>query len=1166
MSESYTNLQKILRVLESNLSAQSIINTKTIVSVEESFKSLLTTLKIAEKDEDILNSLSNSVLIQKYLSVFSHHISSSNNLQQQQSASSKQQQQQNQQLLSFIDKFAIYSLRSLGYFIFLQPIVQNLQESTIKEISSILENTILVTKNKNICNYALWCFSSQNLPNGPISNKLPSTYTQLLATTPFESKTVEAEILTSFYSLLIQNPSPHLLLSTSWLPSIFIKMIDKTNAPEISEKLTLTVDYLKKLYNESPEMFPDDFSNGLVDKLEMFLEGLMNLFESNLEERAITYWGYFICFIKKHIFPKNLMNKLLKLPEKCFLLEKKEARLLAFKSWRSFIDALDTHTHTTPKRLKLIVSPLAIGFESAEVEIKKESFKTWLYLLNALNAYTKSVVDFNVYFSPLFETCMSCPELSTYALHLLAAYVSPSKDVRKESKLVLKDEFDCIVGTLPLQNIPITSKWVLDNFNTFTMAIQSLGQELQKQKLEIWTGFLKRVFNIDQIKESPQFIQISQNIFLFIQMLLATLDINGKSEANLNYYKEIFSSTLKSFPVSNLISSTCKVELNTKSFIYIDFLILNILEFGFKLNSEQYKELVLPLFEEMLVQIAFSNAHDFSQKISFVLDIINDNIPSPTSSHPDIVDRNELEKIFVYLLDIWLSLLNNVKTNIEKSHQLLSLPTSSINHLIDAFEHLLIWPMKMISSHSKDCKRMTIIIENSKLWRNTFGSIVKIFSTKTNLTPFIIRMIGQVGNFRYTNKEYLDFILLVLSIFINELLNGMSSSSSSSTATTTSKKRSSGEMSGYYSTILESFISIDKVLIDCHFSKTIVEKDSTFLLLSNQLSVFNGLSAIVKKANSFEFTLGALKNLKNSLHLYINSPKPDNQLLEKIQDHQDKYQTTLVKRSIQQFWETCLETIQNTKSKEKGSSSSPFGNNDLLVEMEETLIDGFKCKTAEIKECTLQFWNSTFGQSTSLVYPFKLGTLLVKLKEKGSQVFMDTHAISNSNSNHRMSTYGESQATLGFDNDYQSIDIPVSQFQKLNNQNGKLRNQVIKEPTIATNTAPTKRDSINNHNNHNTLKPAIKKVKMDEYVNVLPDTNPDASTQSLTEHQMEVLGREIRTQSFGLSEVEDIEGQITTIYNKLLENQSTRSLLSIQQISLKISERVNRILKERLFK
>ncbi|EGC34309.1 hypothetical protein DICPUDRAFT_153522 [Dictyostelium purpureum] len=1221
MNEYYLNISKILKVLEQNLNLTNKVTSidinqhnRLFSQVEESFNELINYLKDCEENEALSSCLSNSVL--KFINVFQVHITSSNNQQSQ----SQKEKSKNSLLFSQIDKLAIFSLRSLGYFLYSSFTVKVLMDSQVKEITKLIENTIGITKNKNICNYAIWCFSSQSFQNGPISTKLPETYIKLLSETPFNSKTIESEILNSFNTLLQQNIQLYLDSIQDWLPLVFNKLFRVENLINQIEQLKEILCFLIEYYQKKNISVPEDLSFKLLECRQEYMQKLEILLKSKNEVLAIQYWTFYTFFLANAPFVDRVINQLTPIPEISFKNDNKLIKIESFNNWKLFMEGAsrDSDLKKEKKKMQLFIAPLSLSLATEkDVDVKKASFSSWMYLLKQFKQSLYEV--FPIVFTPIYVNILKKPNFSKSqqtppneieniadyhlgenALLLLVSITSPSQEVRKSAKQKLQALYDVVLETIPLVFTNINaSEWLLGNLEPFKLAIQSryilsdsnTPQFCFNEKIELWNAILKRMSNIDTKDE--KYLLLLKDLLLFLQQLFEQMKIEPDEDSTLFFYQTIYKNTIQSIQSSILIGGgsdsnqyLIKNINSGKDYIPIDFFILNIIEFGFKLTSEQTKEHLLPLFEELLT-ITFSKPLDMSNRLNFIIGVMNDNLDNETT--------------LCYLLRLWSILTSTVHKLIERSHVLLTLPPTMIDCILESISNLLLWPLRAVagtpysSDNSMDpCK---ILTSNSKLWKNTLQSMCRIFSIKTSTNPSIGYIFQTIDDLQLTNHQnYYDFILAtsipLLELYDLSFINGNGASITNNYANKRKQKNMKNQSEGEFedAQLPKILSNLSNLLVNCHFSKMIsnnpiLNNSQPFLIINSLVPCFNTITNILKKCKSSTLCLVLLENMESSLILYIKDTKPLPSITSKL-DSQEKYQLTLIRDSFINLWDTTLETlIQNNITTSSSINSSNYKyNSKLLEQLELLLISAFTSPVNEIKEKALYFWNETFGthiNSKSLEYPSKLSKTLKKLKD---QISIQLPNFNDDNIQQQQTKRPNeiNDESIDLDESYDDFVLPNSQLKKVNNNDNKLLNQY--QPSNTTvNYNP-------NTNANNKKKFKFSDPPTDQYVLITKQVENDAATQSMTDHQLEIYEQQKLTRNSSTSfsnnnnnnnnnnsansngnnnkylQDENVLGLINDIKNKLLENQSTQSLLQIQSVSIEITNKINNILSNRLYK
>ncbi|EGG17739.1 hypothetical protein DFA_08738 [Cavenderia fasciculata] len=1088
-------MDTILKTLETSVRGGS-----TGKEARDAFNQLLGLLKEHVENDTISQSFKlTPQTITTYIKIYQYYISSSNNNQPSS------------------DNLAISSLRCLGYFIYSKFIVGHLLENQIKDISILLENTISTTKNKNICNFAVWCLTSQAFPNGPISTKLAKTYCNILETVPFGSPTIEREVLLSFTHIYAQNPQIFLPMAHKWIPLLFDKML--ANSSTSGDVGKLSEEMIKRLILPAPphELFAPEvykeLTQGLIQEIDVFISKLTSLNDKN-ELHCATIWGYFIYFLGEELFSNSIINKILKLPEKWFVcLENPELRCQTFISWRYLIDALRQKSLVIPKRLNLIATPLSLGLKrETNSNVKLNCFITWLYLLNALGGDLPNT--FHIVASPIITFLIEDNDFGLDCLNLLSIILL------KESKMRETIFKSYQIAIEPFQDSFISSQWINQNFGLLQKVLLTSLEKTKDVLIEIWQGLLDRVSEIcnKESSDNGNIQQLIQNILKTFEGIANRIIMEEQCQNSLNiqYLQTVLQFLIRSIPRSILFSIDYSQKSKQKQLTPFDFIMSNLLDIGINVKDKELKTTIKTILNDS-IQFSCSNSPDLLLKIVSALDIIN------------IEENNQIDSID-FILQFWILNATIIFNSFEKSQFMSS-------HMINqksltSLRMVLVYPFKMLDSLKVSSET---ILDLKKCWKNLFESFYRVFSIKTSLIVCLDQIIENISTTRW--QLNLDFCLDTI-VSVLQLMDFNS--------TTTTKNKSSDDIFTKYS---DTFRFLNTILIELNW----VNYELNQSIGGNVKSIITILNQIFeKKVNGQSKQLfGLLEIFNPSFNLYMKSPPKD---ISK----EAKSSIALVKNAFNKLWSDILNSA-TTIVKNEGY------NDDLLAKFNDLLVNAFQSRQQSIMDSTLSFWNQTFGQSPNykLNYTPTLHSILNGLKEK-----VDIKIpLSSSDFNHNQQQKPDINATL------ESLDtctfqdksnLPITnnfvKNQKPNVQNDQKVTKRKKmdggRPSIVTSTSPIKNDD------HDTTIPEID-IDLPPVKSSLSTSTPPGSSKtapaSPDDEMMVIQNRVAQANSSNM----DIKSLLLNITRLNFEEYSTNSLLEFQGLALLISNEINGTLLQR---
>ncbi|XP_020537828.2 uncharacterized protein LOC105641288 isoform X2 [Jatropha curcas] len=287
-------------------------------------------------------------------------------------------------------------------------------------IMEALAKVIIATKIKSVCNLGMWCISMQQFDASFLSNHFHSILRAVVHAldNPFGSLSTTFEAIQVVMKFSAQLAEKMREFSHIWCPPIYRRLlsIDKRER-DISERCLLKI---SSVILPSPAAL----SKALVKDMKWkLLTGMKDLRNQGRKVETLQAWGWFIRLLGSHALRnRHLTNDMLKIPEQTFSDHNPQVQIASQVAWEGLVDALIHHpivTHETDeagensrqvqasafsKSIKLLMTPLISTISSkCDVSNHLSCLNTWCYLLHKLDLSINHPLVIEVVLDPVFE-------------------------------------------------------------------------------------------------------------------------------------------------------------------------------------------------------------------------------------------------------------------------------------------------------------------------------------------------------------------------------------------------------------------------------------------------------------------------------------------------------------------------------------------------------------------------------------------------------------------------------------------------------------------------------------------------------------------------------------------------------------------------------------------
>ncbi|XP_034041756.1 telomere-associated protein RIF1 [Thalassophryne amazonica] len=302
------------------------------------------------------------------------------------------------------------ALQALGFCVYHSHVVSGLPENVAAEILSELCSLVVKSTDKNTCTRALWVISKQSFCPEVVSQKASSVLGVLenvWSREDVQSVVMEHEALNVVIRMLEQVPQDMATGAVRWAKLVIPLVVH--SAPKVrlraAAAMEMGMPVLLEKQMEVATVIEPMMSSKLIPELQ-------KLFMSRNETNVLKLWPLFVRLLGKILHRGGpFINSLLHLEELGFRTSSPTIKKIAFIAWKSLIDnfALNPDILCSAKRMKLLMQPLtSIHVRTEALMLTK--LEVWWYLVVQLGPNLAS--NFEQVSVPLLQ-CAIGTDLST---------------------------------------------------------------------------------------------------------------------------------------------------------------------------------------------------------------------------------------------------------------------------------------------------------------------------------------------------------------------------------------------------------------------------------------------------------------------------------------------------------------------------------------------------------------------------------------------------------------------------------------------------------------------------------------------------------------------------------------------------------------------------------
>ncbi|KAJ0070157.1 hypothetical protein NL108_002477 [Boleophthalmus pectinirostris] len=289
---------------------------------------------------------------------------------------------------------------------FHSPTCFSFPETLAEEILSALCSLVVKSTDKNTCTRALWVISKQNFPSKILAAKVPSVLSALESVwnrEDIQSVVMEHEALNVVIRMLEQVPTQMGEGAVRWAKLIIPLVVHSASKVRLraAAALEMGMPLLLEKQTQVAAIIEPLMSTKLIPELQ-------KLFMTKNETNVLKLWPLFVRLLGKLLHKGGpFINSLLHLEELGFRSSSPTIKKIAFLAWKSLIDnfALNPDILCSSKRMKLLMQPLSsINVRTEPLLLTK--VEVWWYLVVQLGP--NLAPNFDVVSVPLLQSTIGC--------------------------------------------------------------------------------------------------------------------------------------------------------------------------------------------------------------------------------------------------------------------------------------------------------------------------------------------------------------------------------------------------------------------------------------------------------------------------------------------------------------------------------------------------------------------------------------------------------------------------------------------------------------------------------------------------------------------------------------------------------------------------------------
>ncbi|KAM3862259.1 telomere-associated protein RIF1 [Diretmus argenteus] len=273
------------------------------------------------------------------------------------------------------------ALQVLGFCVYHAHVVAGAPENIVVDILSALCTLVVKSTDKNTCTRALWVLSKQSFPQEVVAKKVSSilsTLENMWSREDIQSVVMEHEALNVIIRILEQVPSQMGDEVARWAKLVIPLVVHSASKVRLraAAAMELGMPLLLGKQTEVAAIIEPLMSSKLVPELE-------KLFKSKNEANVLKLWPLFVKLLGKLLHRGGpFINSLLQLEELGFRSPSPNIKKIAFIAWKSLIEnfSLNPDILCSAKRMKLLMQPLSsINVRTEALLLTK--VEVWWYLV-----------------------------------------------------------------------------------------------------------------------------------------------------------------------------------------------------------------------------------------------------------------------------------------------------------------------------------------------------------------------------------------------------------------------------------------------------------------------------------------------------------------------------------------------------------------------------------------------------------------------------------------------------------------------------------------------------------------------------------------------------------------------------------------------------------------
>ncbi|KAI3355998.1 hypothetical protein L3Q82_017269 [Scortum barcoo] len=278
------------------------------------------------------------------------------------------------------------ALQALGFCLYHSHVVSGVSETFAAEILSALCSLVVKSTDKNTCTRALWVISKQSFPPDVMAKKVSlilNTLESVWSREDIQSVVMEHEALNVVIRMLEQVPAQMGDAAVRWAKLVIPLVVHSASKVRLraAAAMEMGMPLLLEKQVEVAAVIEPLMSSKLIPELQ-------KLFMSKNETNVLKLWPLFVKLLGKLLHRGGpFINSLLHLEELGFRSSSPTIKKIAFIAWKSLIDnfALNPDILCSSKRMKLLMQPLA------SIHVRTEALlltkvEVWWYLVVQLGA------------------------------------------------------------------------------------------------------------------------------------------------------------------------------------------------------------------------------------------------------------------------------------------------------------------------------------------------------------------------------------------------------------------------------------------------------------------------------------------------------------------------------------------------------------------------------------------------------------------------------------------------------------------------------------------------------------------------------------------------------------------------------------------------------------